>query len=94
MLCGDQPDMGWLGGVMTILFAIALVALMGFAFWIWMFVHAIKSPIENKAIWVVCFIIFGIVTAVIYYFVVKRNFTAPSSVIPPIVPPSQTTTMA
>ncbi len=53
-----------------------LLGITAFVFWIWMFVHALSHPIENKVVWVLCFIIFGIVTAIIYYFVVKRSYDA------------------
>lgn len=47
-----------------------------FVLWIWMFVHALSNPIDNKVVWVLCFIVFGVVTAIIYYFVVKRTYGA------------------
>lgn len=72
---------------------IALFAVIGtafFIFWIMMLIHAISKPIENKGMWVVLLIFTGIIGALIYYFMVKRNFIEQpvSQAIPPMTPPS------
>jgi hypothetical protein len=79
----------------SIVIGFLLLALLGFIFWAWLLIHAIRNPIQNKAVWIVCFLLFGIVTAIIYYFAVKRTFVhqVPVShvqnVVPPQTPPSQ-----
>ena len=55
--------------------AFFVVAIATTVFWIMMLVHAITKPIQNKTLWVILLIIFGIVAAIIYYFVVKRKFS-------------------
>ena len=85
-LCGDEPDMSWLGeGAMVVLVSFAIVGLAGFVFWLLMLIHAIKHPIANKVIWILGFVFFGLITAILYYFVVKRSYvsTALSAGVPP-----------
>lgn len=75
---------------LKILLGLTLLGFVCFVFWLLMLIHAIQNPIEHKAIWIVCFIVFGVVTAIVYYFAVKRTFVAPlstplpSSPIPPL----------
>lgn len=61
---------------------VVLIAI--FVFWIMMLVHAIKNPIQNKAIWIICMIIFGIIASVIYYFAVKQSFDRSTQITSPI----------
>ena len=35
--------------------------------------HQKKMPTTNKVIWIVCAVIFNIITAIVYYFVVKKK---------------------
>ena len=73
-----------LGGILLLSF-IALI------FWLFMLIHAIKNPIPNKAIWIICFIIFGVITAIVYYFAVWRSYLGATATTPlptpPLVPP-------
>ena len=43
-----------------------------FAFWLWMLIHAITNEIPDKTLWIIL-LIFIQITAVIYFFVVKRK---------------------
>lgn len=43
-----------------------------FAFWLWMLIHAITNKIPDKTLWIIL-LIFIQITAVIYFFVVKRK---------------------
>jgi magnesium-transporting ATPase (P-type) len=61
----------------SVILFIVVFGIACFVFWIWMFVHAISKPIQNKVVWIICFILFGIVTAIVYYFAVKRSYVSP-----------------
>jgi drug/metabolite transporter (DMT)-like permease len=61
-----------LGAGMFLIFILASI------FWLWMLIHAIKSPIEHKPVWFLVLLLTGFIGAVIYYFAVKR-------VAPPVV---------
>ncbi len=50
-----------------------------FIFWVAMLVHAIKNPIESKAIWILIMLLFYFVGAIIYYFAVKKKDSQPIS---------------
>lgn len=63
--------LGWGLGLMALVFIVGIVF---FIFWIIMIIHAASKPIENKALWIILLVFTGIVGALIYYFVVKRNF--------------------
>ncbi|MCC7357616.1 PLDc N-terminal domain-containing protein [Candidatus Uhrbacteria bacterium] len=71
------------------LFFILMIA--GTIFWILMIIHAASKPIENRPMWVVIIVLTGLLGAIIYYFVVKRNFKeeTTSAVLPPTQPPVQ-----
>lgn len=56
-----------------------------FIFWIVMVVHAIKRPIEHKALWILVLLVGQGLGAIIYYFAVKRPFDA-SHVLVPVAP--------
>lgn len=79
--------------IVPVLFA--LLGLAMFVFWLMMLIHAAKHPIKDKALWIIILIIGGILGAIIYYFVVKKNF--PAQVRPPeptpTVPPPATPAM-
>ena len=42
-------------------------------FWAWMLIDAIKRDFDNKAIWIISLMLFGIIGAVAYYFIIKRR---------------------
>ena len=70
-----QGAAGWiLGGGLVFLGIMMLLLLVLTIFWIWMLVHAIAKPIENKAVWIVLMLIFGIPVSIAYFFLVKRKF--------------------
>lgn len=80
---------GLFGGLFVIMIIIAIIGLAGTIFWVLMIIHAASKPIENRALWIIVMVFTGAVGAVIYYFVVKREFDKQSNsatVIPP--PPS------
>jgi hypothetical protein len=70
-----------LGGLLFI-FVLAILAII---FWIMMLVHAASKPIENKAMWIIIIVIFGIIGALVYYFAVKRKFNSRTMQSPPSV---------
>lgn len=59
-------------GIPLLLFMLAL-GLAGTVFWIMMIVHAATHDIKDKAMWIILMIFTGIIGALIYYFVVKRE---------------------
>ena len=71
---------GWGIGIVIFFFSFGVLALV---FWIMMLVHAIKTPIEHKPLWILIILITGILGAVVYYFAVKKQPTHPT-------PPPQT----
>lgn len=75
------------GIVAFILFALGIAL---FVFWIMMIVHAVKRPIEHKALWIIVLLVGQGLGAVIYYFAVKRPFDA-SHVLVPVAPATPAT---
>lgn len=84
---------GWGIGIFLIFFAFGIWAMV---FWIMMIVHAVKHDIENKAMWIIIMVFTGFVGAIVYYFVIKKEFdkklltpvgsaipTSPTSSVPP-----------
>ncbi len=72
-------------------FTLVIVALMvwGLVFWILMIVHAVKNPIESKALWILIMLLTGILGAIVYYFAIKRPFEmekGKNSITPPSAP--------
>jgi len=59
-------------GIPIILLFIAL-GIAGTVFWIMMLIHAATHDIKDKAMWIVLMVFTGIIGALIYYFVVKRE---------------------
>lgn len=66
---------GFLGAGIGIFIAIIVVGIASTVFWIMMLIHAATHEVENKAMWIIVLVFTGIIGAIIYYFVVKRNFT-------------------
>jgi len=67
-------------GLIVVFFVVFIVALI---FWIKMLVHAIKNNFENKPLWIIILLLFGIIGAIVYYFAVKKKMAA-------AVPPTPT----
>ena len=57
--------------IFVVLFVIGIAF---FVFWLRMLIHVVKTPVPNKVVWIICMVLFNLPTAVIYYFVVKKNF--------------------
>jgi len=57
-----------------------LVFLAAIAFWVWMLVDAIKRKDKQykkyggKVLWIILLILFGVLAAIIYYLLIKRQF--------------------
>lgn len=79
---------GLFGGLFVIMIIMALIGLAGTIFWVLMIIHAASKPIENRALWIIVMVFTGAVGAVIYYFVVKREFDKQSSPVSINLPPS------
>jgi hypothetical protein len=72
-------------GIGMLIFAIVMFALgiFFFVFWIKMIIHAASNPVQNKALWIVLMVLFGVLGAIIYYFVVKKDFVVVANVVSP-----------
>ena len=84
--------LGWgLGVVLLIWLLFVGFGVFCFVFWILMLIHAASKPINDKVVWVLVIALTGIIGAIIYYFVVKREFDRqhPSTPAPtaPVAPP-------
>lgn len=75
--------LSWGIGGFLVIFALLILAMI---FWIMMIVHAAKHDVKDKAMWIILMVFTGIVGALIYYFVVKREFNKQ------FTPPTQTIT--
>ena len=53
-------------------------------FWLMMLIHAAKYDVKDKVVWILLMVFTGIIGAIIYYFVVKRDF---NKQLPPQQPP-------
>ena len=51
-----------------------IIGLLAIAFWIWMLVHAASSDIIDKPLWLLVIWFMNIIGAIIYFFVVKREY--------------------
>jgi Phospholipase_D-nuclease N-terminal len=60
----------WLG-IFGIIFGV--LALLG-VFSLWMLIHVLSNNISHKVIWALCIFFFFPLGAIVYYFVIKRNF--------------------
>ncbi|MFC1747829.1 PLDc N-terminal domain-containing protein [Pseudomonadota bacterium] len=65
---------GVLGAGLGFIVVVLILSIVGFIIWLMMIIHAASKPIENKAMWIIIMILIGPIGAIIYYFVVKRNF--------------------
>jgi hypothetical protein len=63
-----------LGFGLFFLFLFLAISIFCLVFWILMLVHAISKPINQKAIWILILLLFGIIGALVYYFAVKKDF--------------------
>jgi len=92
--CDELADKvgGFFAGGIIFILVFSLIGILAFIFWIMMLVHAIKYPIDNKALWLLLILLTGIIGAIVYYFAVKRDYklemAGPPSVPPPVAPPS------
>lgn len=71
----DAPISNDGGGIIDIIFSLVLFAILLFIFifWLKMLLHAIRSNLNDKLIWVLVILLLGPLGAIIYYFVVKRK---------------------
>jgi len=53
-----------------------LIYLVFFAFWLWMFIDLLtkqkKMKEESKLIWIVLFLVFSLITAIVYAIIKKK----------------------
>lgn len=66
--CEDMP--GW---ILWFVLGIFVLAIASFVFWIMMLVDAAKHKTDNQVVWILVICLTGIIGALIYYFVVKRE---------------------
>ncbi len=68
-------------GIFGLLFCLvfALISIFAFVFWIVMLLDCVKKKFKEdieKIVWVLVIIFTGIIGALIYYFVVKKNIVS------------------
>ena len=66
MLPLGNPFLGPLALIVMVIGALIL-----FAFWVWMIIHAIKNEPKDQALWILILMLTNFWGAVIYYFAVK-----------------------
>lgn len=79
--------LGWAFGAMAIFFVVGVLA---FIFWLWMLIHVAIHKIENQVVWVLIIVFTGIIGAIIYYFVVKKELDKQEKSTPVSTPPTST----
>lgn len=72
---------GILAGLGIFFLVFLVIGLLSLVFWILMLVHAIKNEIPDKNMWLIILLVsfvvgLGLIGALVYYFAVKRKFTA------------------
>ncbi|OGF31177.1 hypothetical protein A2533_01080 [Candidatus Falkowbacteria bacterium RIFOXYD2_FULL_35_9] len=66
--CDQMPTWIWfLPVIMVVIFGAV------FVFWLWMLIDAIKNQKDNQTVWILVIVFTGIIGAIIYYFMEKRN---------------------
>lgn len=59
--------------IKTIALITVPISLVLFAFWTWMFIDAMKRQYPNKGLWIILLLLFNILAAIPYFFMVKRK---------------------
>ena len=79
--CGELWGMvkGFLGWGIGIFLLFSVLGILATVFWIMMIVHAATHDIKDKTMWILIIVFsglvgLGLIGALVYYFVVKRNF--------------------
>jgi len=70
-----------------IIILFAAVSLLSLVIWLVNLIHAIRYPVDSKAVWIIIMLIFGVLGAVIYYFAVKRPYDSGAKMVQPPTPP-------
>jgi len=65
--CSEMPTWFWI-----FIAVFAIVGILAFIFWIWMFVDCIIFE-ENKLLWILIIIFAQIIGTILYYFLAKRK---------------------
>jgi len=63
-------------GILAFIFSIIAIFILAFIFWIFMIVDCAKRKFKNdsdKIVWILILVFLGIIGAIVYYFVVKRE---------------------
>jgi phosphatidylglycerophosphate synthase len=63
--------LGWGIIIFVIFFTLGILSMV---FLIMMIVHVAKHDVENKAMWIVIMVLTGFIGAIVYYFVIKKDF--------------------
>lgn len=63
-------DYGWIVAAVFGTMAILVVGML--FFWCWMVIDCLQRNFPNKIIWLLGFFVFGLPTAIIYFFVIKK----------------------
>ncbi len=65
---------GFLGWGIIIFLIFFIIGILSMVFLIMMIIHVAKHDVENKAMWIVVMVFTGFIGAIVYYFVVKKDF--------------------
>lgn len=73
--CAQLEEMAgpFLAAGLGLLLLFGVLGIAATIFWIMMLVHAATHDNKDKAMWIILMVFTGIIGALIYYFVVKRN---------------------
>jgi len=88
----EERAMEFLGWGIGIFIVLGIIGIIATVFWVLMIVHAATNNIEGRVVWILLMVFLGVIGAIIYYFVVKRNFAKrPSQTMGPMTmnPPGQ-----
>ena len=66
--CSQMPGWLWLFPAVF-----GLIGILGFVFWLWMLLDAIRNEEEDRLLWVLVIVLVNFLGAVIYYFAEKRK---------------------
>lgn len=67
---------GFMAGMALFVFAVIVIAILAFIFWIFMLIDCAKRNFKNdneKVIWIIVIALLGAIGAAIYYFAVKLS---------------------
>jgi len=71
-LSAHLGNLAWVGVGLAVF--ILVFGFFAFVFWIAMIVHVVRHDVKDKTMWIVLLVFTGLIGALIYYFVGKRDY--------------------